>query len=701
MKIQKRVIIGIILAAFIGISSIIFVWLSYFPEGKRGPPDLTDRGAFYSDFFPTAVKPGFTTFQVWCHVGNIGESSTSDFNISYYASTDTIISADDYLIGIDTVSSISSMNFSFSGLDGVFPNSGIPDGIYYVGWIIDSTDDVNEFDETNNIAYVSSKQLIVDSLGPSSSISYIPESLPNIINNSTSFTLLADDGMGSGLDSIEYRIDDGTWTSYTGPFTLEGYAKNTHTIDYYSIDNVGNEETVNSEIVNLYIPSLYSGVLFAPGAPIDTPEDRIIRVGILDDLNWVTGKGTFQGSYLAIEQINSVGGITISSSTDPSFPNGTYYFGLIAENTYEAELSLDINKGINATNKMMTQHNTDFVIGGFRTEAVNAYREIIMDEQKIFINTGAASDTLCEDVGLNYSKYKYWFRAMPINSSSLASEICKFYALALKPALEAALGTVVNKVGILREDLIWTDKMSAVLNGYDVSYGNYGFNNNPWFNFTIVEEIAFPITATPLDFYGYISQLQDSGAQIVCPLISSPTGLYMSTAYGSVQPDFIIAGINVMSQLEIFWLQTLGDCAYELLMQSTTRTNKTTLTIPMWDAYVDLWDKDPFYTAIGSFDSVYMLLDAIIAAQSNDSDDIVIQLETINKANPMEGAGGNIAFNSNHDLIEGYDPITKKIYSVALWVQWQTGGTKSIVSSGGHIYPEWIVDAPIQIPPWL
>ncbi|MFX1316163.1 MAG: OmpL47-type beta-barrel domain-containing protein [Promethearchaeota archaeon] len=700
MNINKRIIIAIIIIAIVGASSIILVLVNIFPEGKKAPSDLTDKGDDYSDFTPTAVKPGFTNFQVWCTINNLGQSSSGDFNISFYASINTIITADDYLIGIDKVSSISSLNEDISTWSGIFPNSGIPDGMYYIGWIIDSDHDVSESDETNNIAYESSYQLIVDSVNPSSSISYTPESLPNIISDSTTFTLLADDGTGSGVDHIEYRIDNGLWASYTGPFALGGYAKRNHTIEYYSIDNVDNQESVNSEIVNIDIPGLHSGLLFAPGAPIDTPEDQIIKIGVLADLNDITGEGTFQGSYLAIKQINQIGGVNISSST--------YYFGLIAENTYEAEVQLDITKGLLAAEKMMTQHDPDFVMGGFRTESLMAYRERVMDEQKIFINTGAATDTLCETVASNYAKYKYFFRSMPINSSSLAKEIVEFYALTLKPALEAALGTTVDKVAILREDLEWTTRLANILKGYYVPSGYYGLNNNPWFNFTIVTEIAYPITADSYDFITYLNQMESDGAQIVCPIISSQGGIYMMTQYNNLKPEYIIAGIDVTGQLgddpddtEGYWNITGGTCAYELLMQSTTRKNKTVLTVAFWDDYVYSWNKDPLYTAIGSYDSVLLLLDAINAAQSIDSDIIVAQLETINKINPFEGTGGNVAFNSYHDLIEGYDQITKKIYSVALWVQWQSGGTKSIVTSSDYIYPEWIVDAPMQIPPWL
>jgi hypothetical protein len=67
----------------------------------------------------------------------------------------------------------------------------------------------------------------------------------------------------------------------------------------------------------------------------------------------------------------------------------------------------------------------------------------------------------------------------------------------------------------------------------------------------------------------------------------------------------------------------------------------------------------------------------------------------------MESPGGNVAFNAYHDLIEGYNAGTGTIYSVTLWAQWLANGTKAVVTSNGVIYPEWIVDSPIQVPPWI
>jgi len=127
-----------------------------------GRPDLADGGQDYSGFSPVEVTPGIFDFSVWSRVRNIGTASCTDFRVSYYASTDSVIESSDYLIGNVYVGSSgflpsTTIDVSWSG---EFP-AGIPYGTYWVGWIIDSQGYVTELDETNNVAYKSSYQLMV------------------------------------------------------------------------------------------------------------------------------------------------------------------------------------------------------------------------------------------------------------------------------------------------------------------------------------------------------------------------------------------------------------------------------------------------------------------------------------------------------------------------------------------------------------
>ncbi len=431
--------------------------------------------------------------------------------------------------------------------------------------------------------------------------------------------------------------------------------------------------------VFLFLPpgaygALVVGQLVTPGAPAGTPANRIINVGVLGPVTEIQGEGEWMGAYLACDEINTAGGVTIGSDT--------YYFGIIAEDTFEADASLDISKGTAAATKIITEDNVDFILGGFRTEAVLAYQELIMDAKLLFFGTGASTDTFTQNVLDDYDRYKYFFRVMPINSTSLASSLLR-YILYLDGYLTAVTGNNISKVAIIREDLDWTVGMSAFLNGY-----------LPLYNLTIVEEVAFPITAEAADFATYWTQIDAAGAQITIPIISAQGGILMTTQYAQAQPKTIIAGIDVMSQLDTYWAETGGACEYEVVLQSTLRTNKTVNTIAFWDAFLAAYDAEPLYTAVGAYDTMYILAEGIDRAQSLNSTLIIPHLELMDTGTPFAAAGGNIAFTPSHDLFEG------SAYSYTLFVQWQADGAKNVVSSGGLIYPENIVTGALTLPPW-
>jgi hypothetical protein len=61
------------------------------------------------------------------------------------------------------------------------------------------------------------------------------------VSSSTSFSLSATDDL-SGVKETKYRIDGKEWKNYVEEFNLSGYSDGAHEIEYYSVDNAGNNE---------------------------------------------------------------------------------------------------------------------------------------------------------------------------------------------------------------------------------------------------------------------------------------------------------------------------------------------------------------------------------------------------------------------------------------------------------------------------
>lgn len=91
----------------------------------------------------------------------------------------------------------------------------------------------------------------VDTKAPISYITFIPHSGFNIVNKTTIFTLNADDGLGSGVSVIRYRINNSDWIDYTNKFNLSSYVYGDYLISYQAIDLVDNIENENTLIVRL------------------------------------------------------------------------------------------------------------------------------------------------------------------------------------------------------------------------------------------------------------------------------------------------------------------------------------------------------------------------------------------------------------------------------------------------------------------
>ena len=425
------------------------------------------------------------------------------------------------------------------------------------------------------------------------------------------------------------------------------------------------------------------GAKDCPGAPSDITEDQIIRMGVLGGLYDIQGAGQLEGAQLAAYEINHAGGIDVNGKT--------YYIGITAEDTDESNPNLDTTKGVAAAERIINYKRVQFLTGGFRTEALQVYLETVMNAKIPFIDSGAATDSFCQNVLDDYARYKYFFRDMPINSTALGGEIIAFlayYAGALSSVYYA--NRTINKYGILYEDLDWTTPLVAALKHYLPLYGGQ-----------IVASVAYPITALQTDMDGYISDIDANNTQILIPVISAQGGILMMNSYADAQPGYVVIGIDVQSQLDTFWSDSGENCAYETVLQALHNTTKTPVSVPFWDAYVERFDHEPLYTAVGSYDAIKMYAWAINETKSFDANDIVTQMEEIKAWNPifdpypgLPGAGGYGAFTRSHDVLEGYP------FGYTLFVQWHPGGTKVVVPSFGAIYDDSLATGSYLTPSW-
>src|SRR5688500_2807689 len=136
---------------------------------------------------------------------------------------------------------------------------------------------------------------------------------------------------------------------------------------------------------------------------------QTIKIAILGPMAFVQGENHWAGAEMARDEINKAGGINVGGKRRQ--------IELVRADTNEMA---SVPDATNAIERVITRDKVDFLIGGFRSEAVLAMQEVAMDYKKIFLGAGAAHSNLRLNVEQNYTRYADWFRYTPTKAVDLA-----------------------------------------------------------------------------------------------------------------------------------------------------------------------------------------------------------------------------------------------------------------------------------------
>ena len=155
---------------------------------------------------------------------------------------------------------------------------------------------------------------------------------------------------------------------------------------------------------------------------------KTIKIGVIGPMQFVQGKGHWNGATMAADEINAGGGVNVGGKK--------MKIELVKSDSNEF---LNVTDATNAMELLVTREKVDFIVGGFRSEAVLAMQDIAMDYKKIFIGCGAAHPELCLRVAKDYDTYKYFFRGTPFNSRYLV-RTCFIQMATVGAILKKSLG---------------------------------------------------------------------------------------------------------------------------------------------------------------------------------------------------------------------------------------------------------------------
>ncbi|MCA1987783.1 MAG: ABC transporter substrate-binding protein [Desulfarculus sp.] len=390
-----------------------------------------------------------------------------------------------------------------------------------------------------------------------------------------------------------------------------------------------------------------------------------IKIGVLGPMAFTQGEGHWNGASMAAEEINAAGGVKVGGVNRP--------IELVKVDTNEF---LSIPDATNAAEMAISRHKVDFLVGGFRTEAVLVMQDIAMDAKKVFIGCGAAHPELCTRVTKDYDRYKYWFRLTPINSTYLGK--VDFILLGTVAAImKQTLGLEKLKVAIIAEKASWADPIVKAAETM------------------LPEKMGMEVVGTwrpsPVakDCTAELSAIQRAGAHIVFTTFSSSVGLTFAKQWGELKVPAAAVGINVESQKSGFWEATSGKGEYTLTVNTYARVKITDKTIPFYDKYLKLYKEAPNYTS-GTYDALYILKEAVEKAGTTDSDKVVAQIEKHDGI----GTAGREVFDKSHDITWAPGYVT------SIGSQWQDGQMVCVwpINWEGVTYEGAV---PYKLPPWV
>jgi branched-chain amino acid transport system substrate-binding protein len=410
------------------------------------------------------------------------------------------------------------------------------------------------------------------------------------------------------------------------------------------------------KIVFLLMASILVLGLFLVGCP--TTGGPEIIIGVAGPMTNIQGVHMLNGAELAAAQINAAGGIAVPGGTE------NYTIKIVSRDTDEIDHP---ENAAAATSYLINNKDAQFIIGGFRTEAVSSViADVILDEEIPYFVCGSAAYKLFNEMPLAYGAlckgtpyypyatsypdsggYEYIFRATPFNDIFLVNNCFLMFVMVAKEIQDQlglgpypwASGKV--RVAVLAEDLDWTtamiDSVKAIVGGYGAYFG-WEFANNISGHTDGVWKVN---DKNEPNMNSYLNDIADASAHIIFTILSGPVGVQFGTAKGTLDIPAVAVGINVEGQAPGYWVSTDGECEYEITMGTwAPNLRQTTQTDEFIDAYDEEYGLFPLYTA-ASYDMVLTLADAFTAV-GTDKNDVIDWLENIDNAHL--GAAGNSAF---------------------------------------------------------
>jgi branched-chain amino acid transport system substrate-binding protein len=392
-------------------------------------------------------------------------------------------------------------------------------------------------------------------------------------------------------------------------------------------------------------------------------KENPIILGVATSLGQFDAAGSLKAAQLAVDEINASGGVDVGGTKRP--------FEIVSIDTRDAEPSIPVTDALAAIEKQILEKKpAAMVVGVLRSEVLLSAMDMIAKYKLPYMVSIAMTPDFEKKVESD-AKYKYLFR-VGLSSPYLVGNLSQTLA---------SIGKSFNydKIYFVNQDVAWAKGTNDALEKW--AKGN-GWN--------VVGHDAYPTGAA--DFSSTLNKAKLGGAQVIVPLFDMPESANLVKQANAMKVPALFAGFVSSAASESAWKTFNGDIngLVNFLFESASLPVKALpKTITFNEAFGKKYGEAERTKITGhgggpSYDSIFILAEAIKKAGSLDADKIVTALEQTD----MDGMIGHLKFNKNHQIIYGSDPKTT---AISMAFQWIDG--KRIA-----VYPEAVAEGKIVLP---
>jgi branched-chain amino acid transport system substrate-binding protein len=391
-----------------------------------------------------------------------------------------------------------------------------------------------------------------------------------------------------------------------------------------------------------------------------------IVIGVPTSLGFLEGKESHKAVQMAVGEINAMGGVMVGGSKRP--------FKVVAADLRDAAAGVPVPEALLGLEKLiLEQKPTAIVVGPFRSEALLAGMDIFAKYKMPMLGTVAMSPATEAKIKKDPEKYKYVFRV----------SLNVIYWVKLLAGTNATLKNEFgfDKVYIMNQDVAWARGTA----------GGMAKKVYPKLGMEVIGHDQFPTGFS--DFSSALMKARGKGAGVLFTCFDMPESGVLVKQWKSLKVPALIAGFISPMAGEAAWdtfdgkIGGLMNAIFEL---GNIPSQKYAPARIFYNKYKKTYGKgiQSGHGPAPSYESVYILKEAIERANSLDPDAIVAEIEKTDR----KGVMGRIRFDDGHQVVYGTDPAET---AVGAFFQWTNDGKRKIV------YPKSLAEGNIELPSWV